>query len=191
MKEARIELKIKNNILYTEIMKHASNVRQFCLMYGFKDSEVGMLVGLRMSPRTHNGWRKISKRLAEILRVLIEDLFPASLYALEKTEVSIEVSVEELSIDNYPALMIESPEDQFIRKEMVAGVEELVSILTPQEHDVIYEQYGLNEDRTSRNLREIGERCGLTKERIRQIEVKGMKKLRTRAQIEEWQERYL
>jgi len=191
MKEARIELKIKNNILYTEIMKRASTVRQFCLMYGFRDGHVGELLGLRMSPRTHNGWRKISVRLAKSLGMLIEDLFPASLYALEKTEVSIEVSVEELSIDRYPALMLESPEDQLIRKEMVAGMDELVSILTPQERSVIHDQYGINEDRTPMSQGEIAEKLDLTRSRIQQVEARGMRKLRTRAQVKEWRKRYL
>lgn len=48
--------------------------------------------------------------------------------------------------------------------------------LTPREYDVIYYRFGFD-GRNPRTLEELGEKYGLTRERVRQIEVKALKKL--------------
>ncbi|NUT90557.1 MAG: sigma-70 family RNA polymerase sigma factor [Saccharothrix sp.] len=57
------------------------------------------------------------------------------------------------------------------------ALEKVLKTLTEREAEVISLRYGLTED-TPLSLDEIGRRYGLTRERIRQIEAKGMGKLR-------------
>ena len=67
----------------------------------------------------------------------------------------------------------ETAELNILREEL----EEALSALTPREARVLRMRFGL-EGRERRTLRYIGNKLGVTRERIRQIEVKGLRKLR-------------
>ena len=54
---------------------------------------------------------------------------------------------------------------------------EILESLTPRERRIIEMRFGLNNER-SQTLEEVGAELGLTKERIRQIEVEALRKLR-------------
>jgi len=56
------------------------------------------------------------------------------------------------------------------------GTEEILKVLKPREAEVIRLRYGLG-FAAGHTLAEIGEKCGLSRERIRQIEVKSIRKL--------------
>ena len=56
-------------------------------------------------------------------------------------------------------------------------LKEILASLTARERSVIELRYGLRDDRP-RTLDEVGQRFGLTRERIRQIEAKTLAKLR-------------
>jgi RNA polymerase primary sigma factor len=56
-------------------------------------------------------------------------------------------------------------------------VEDVLSTLTPRERRVLQLRFGL-EDGRSRTLEEVGKEFGVTRERIRQIEAKALRKLR-------------
>jgi len=59
-------------------------------------------------------------------------------------------------------------------KEQIDGV---LSSLTPRERRVLQLRFGL-EDGRSRTLEEVGKEFNVTRERIRQIEAKALRKLR-------------
>ncbi len=56
-------------------------------------------------------------------------------------------------------------------------VQEVVASLTPREQKVLILRFGL-EDGRSRTLEEVGREFHVTRERIRQIEAKALRKLR-------------
>ena len=56
-------------------------------------------------------------------------------------------------------------------------VQEVVASLTPREQKVLILRFGL-EDGRSRTLEEVGREFNVTRERIRQIEAKALRKLR-------------
>lgn len=58
---------------------------------------------------------------------------------------------------------------------------EILSSLTEKEARVISARFGIN-DRDAQTLEQVGNGLGVTRERIRQIEAKALRKLRTRAQ---------
>lgn len=61
------------------------------------------------------------------------------------------------------------PEEQAIQQSMVEEIDNVVDTLRPNEAKVIRMRYGLNGQKPM-SLKEVGEVCDLTKERIRQIE---------------------
>jgi len=70
-----------------------------------------------------------------------------------------------------------SPADAVININLKEMTEEVLNTLTPREERIIKMRFGL-EDGTERTLEEVGHAFGVTRERIRQIEVKALRKLR-------------
>jgi RNA polymerase sigma factor (sigma-70 family) len=58
-------------------------------------------------------------------------------------------------------------------------VNRLLEYLDPREREIIRMRAGLDSGSTAMTLEKIGEKLGLTKERVRQLNVRAMKKLRT------------
>jgi len=71
----------------------------------------------------------------------------------------------------------EAPSDQVEAEALAEQICQVLSTLTPREEKVIRMRYGIGEP-TTYSLEEIGTRFALTRERIRQIELKALRKLR-------------
>jgi RNA polymerase primary sigma factor len=69
-----------------------------------------------------------------------------------------------------------SPEESATEAALQDDIEAVLSTLTPKEADIIRYRFGLGE-RTPMSLKEIGDHFNLTKERIRQIEKKALRRL--------------
>jgi len=72
---------------------------------------------------------------------------------------------------------IDSPSDALDDACLKEEVEAVLSSLTPREEKVLRMRYGIGEP-TNYSLEEIGSQFNLTRERIRQIEIKALRKLR-------------
>lgn len=72
---------------------------------------------------------------------------------------------------------IVQPEEDAYKKGLKAQLMLIISSLTPREQKVIRQRYGLDDGR-ARTLEEVGREFQVTRERIRQIEAKALRKLR-------------
>lgn len=70
----------------------------------------------------------------------------------------------------------QAPDEMAIDNSLKADINDLLKTLSHKEADIIQYRYGLN-GRRAMSLKEIGTRYNLTKERIRQIEKKAIKRL--------------
>jgi RNA polymerase primary sigma factor len=70
-----------------------------------------------------------------------------------------------------------SPSDAVIKSNLKEMTEQVLNTLTPREERVIKMRFGL-EDGTEHTLEEVGQNFAVTRERIRQIEAKALRKLR-------------
>jgi len=108
----------------------------------------------------------------------------------EKVREIIKVSQEPVSLetpigeeeDSHLGDFIEdqgtmAPADAASHQLLKEQVQEVVSTLTPREQKVLILRFGL-EDGRSRTLEEVGREFNVTRERIRQIEAKALRKLR-------------
>jgi len=75
---------------------------------------------------------------------------------------------------------VESPQDTVVRKSLQEAIEAVLKTLTPREEAVLSSRFGLNNE-DEKTLEEVGKAFKVTRERIRQIETKSIRKLRHRA----------
>jgi len=76
----------------------------------------------------------------------------------------------------------EDPLETFeIDKRLKEELKETLSVLDDRERDIIESYFGINKEYAPMTLDDIGDRYGLTKERIRQIKEKAIRKLRHNA----------
>jgi RNA polymerase primary sigma factor len=69
-----------------------------------------------------------------------------------------------------------APEDEAMDKSLKEDINKMLKTLSEKESDIIQYRYGLN-GKTPLSLKDIGDKYNLTKERIRQIEKKAIKRL--------------
>ena len=71
----------------------------------------------------------------------------------------------------------ESPNDSLITQDLTTQVERALSTLSPKEKEILRLRFGIGEA-GEHTLEEVGRRFSVTRERIRQIETKALRKLR-------------
>ena len=108
------------------------------------------------------------KKIREIQRIALE---PVSLARPINEED--DSNLEDFIPDKYS----ESPVDYTAKQLLRDALEEILHELTPKEEKVIRLKYGLDDNRV-RTLEEVGKEFDVTRERIRQIEAKALRKLR-------------
>jgi RNA polymerase primary sigma factor len=69
-----------------------------------------------------------------------------------------------------------SPIEEVARTRFAQKTREMLTLLTPREQEVIRMRFGIDNP-GDKTLQEVGDKLGLTRERIRQIETKALKKL--------------
>jgi len=98
-----------------------------------------------------------------------------------KLPVSIESPIgeeEDMQLSDFIEAQDALPLVDAVSKELLKEqIDEVLSSLTPRERRVLQLRFGL-EDGRSRTLEEIGQEFELTRERIRQIEAKALRRLR-------------
>ncbi|MFM2245959.1 MAG: hypothetical protein RL071_2033 [Pseudomonadota bacterium] len=127
--------------------------------------------------------------IAERLEVKVEQI--EELLQLTKEPMSLDAPVSEDS-DSTMGDFVENPDAECPDEELDSGSvrEEMVqslALLSPREETVIRMRYGIGEP-TQYSLEEIGSRFNLTRERIRQIELKAIRKLRHARRCQELDE---
>ncbi|KAJ8763220.1 hypothetical protein K2173_025605 [Erythroxylum novogranatense] len=99
-----------------------------------------------------------------------------------------------LNMDLKPSEVIADPdeetaEDLLMKQFMKQDLEKVLDTLSPKENQVIRMRFGLDDGRM-KTLQEIGESMGVSRERIRQIESSGFRKLKNRKKTKQL-EQYL
>jgi len=71
----------------------------------------------------------------------------------------------------------ESPDEGLVNASLSTEVDAVLEVLSERERDVVKLYFGINEE-TAYTLEEIGIRLNLTRERVRQIKEKALKRLK-------------
>lgn len=101
---------------------------------------------------------------------------------ISQTPASLEMSIGDDGTNKLADIVADldvvSPDKYAENKYLQKQVNEALSQLSPRERKVLELRFGL-EDSMSRTLEEVGKEFNVTRERIRQIEAKALKKMRT------------
>ncbi len=184
----RVEVKVRNNLILKQIeMAGYKTVGEFCRKRGFNNQTIGKLVNLQMSPFNEtvidgkSDIRKCVLRLMDELQCGFEDLFSESQFGkLESNKVVREVRFDQIeSIANTAHQTYLTSDEHIEREERDNQIESAIEeILTPRELAVIKDRFGMNDSGECLTLEEMGEKLDVCGNRIRQIEVKALRKLR-------------
>jgi|694.fasta_scaffold01723_22 RNA polymerase primary sigma factor len=127
------------------------------------------------------GRRPTVQELAAILQISTEKL--NEVMAAMRTPISLhspigsedEGTLEEFISDTLRAGPDQEATDRLLRKDLLNFLDQT---LTPKEKAVVVLRYGLDETGEPRTLEEVGEILDITRERVRQLEARALKKLR-------------
>ena len=124
------------------------------------------------------GRKPTEEEIAERMEMTIEKLrFIAKSAQLP---ISLETPIgkeEDSRLGDFIEADGETPEDQVSKSLLREDLESVLDTLSPRERDVLRLRYGLDDGRM-KTLEEIGQIFNVTRERIRQIEAKALRKLR-------------
>jgi RNA polymerase primary sigma factor len=135
---------------------------------------------------------KVTRELVQELgyEPLPEDIATRMNLPLLKVKTILKISKEPVSLetpigeeeDSHLRDLIEdktspSPLDRAVSRDLKKQLERVLCTLNPKEAKIIRMRFGIGEDST-RTLEELGQEFDVTRERIRQIEVKAIRKLR-------------
>lgn len=190
--EYRLEIKVKNNLLYTKIMEYGyASIPQFCEIEKVPYHLIMSLLNMTKSPLDSKGeMRKSVVAMCEKLNWLPEEIFTQNQIDLELETNKFTKTVQEAEM----RYLIENAEPQVLIEELIDKerafdeLEEQLKTLTPREEKVLRMRFGLDPYIKSHTLEETGKQMGNHRERIRQIEAKALRKLRLPNRIAKIQE---
>lgn len=121
---------------------------------------------------------EIKRKLAFALERGVEELFPEVLQELHREGVCVELPVSEQALHALQSnRAIESVDDKLRHEALTEGIEQVLAKLQPREALVLRRRFGLGGDEP-KTFGDVGEELGVTRERVRQIEAKALKRLR-------------
>jgi RNA polymerase sigma factor (sigma-70 family) len=173
--EYRVKVSVSNNLLIQAIENAGyKNQSDFSRAIDCNASYINMLCGLRISPMTREGeFTKVANQVMEALGACPTDLWTEEQLTmnLKKSSSWSVMGREELNelMNGAPKSLLESVAGQELKKTM----DEVRKTLTYKEQQLI----GMRFD-DDKSLEQIGKELGITKERVRQMEAKALRKLR-------------
>jgi len=131
------------------------------------------------------GSEPVSMELAEKMGLPYSQVDEIMQVAKDTISLESPLGEDESSLKDYvPNNLAPSPLDDVLHFQLFEEADEALRFLSPREETIIRMRYGLGVD-TEHTLAEIGEKLGVSRERIRQIEVTALRKLRRSEKLRE------
>jgi RNA polymerase primary sigma factor len=124
--------------------------------------------GAKLSPDVMRRVRRAAEKVRQLMRVSQEPMSLETPVGSEDNSVLVDFIADE---------SLASPVEETNRELLREQMRDILDSLTDRERDVLMLRFGLV-DGESRTLEEVGQQFGVTRERIRQIESKALRKLR-------------
>ena len=155
-KDFNIKVTVRNGRLLSAIRENYESVAAFSRALGRSAQTVNSLVTMKEKPYKTKGWTDLALDIAAFVNRDPEDLWPEYMSADLKEVQALQSSP--------------SPEKQIAQLD---ALKQIASVLTPREVNVIKCRYA-----DEMTLAEAAAELGVSSERMRQIEVKALRKMR-------------
>ena len=190
MKDLRVEIKIKNNLLYRRITEKYRSVAQFCIHTGLSPTEVGRYLNFKQNPISKHpprggagpkikspsgkGYWKISAlKIADKLECNVLDIFTEALAEPRENSFSTEMSSQDLIAyqdqKHSNQLLLDGPKPN-------QGLLKALATLTPREELIVRKVVGW--ETNAKSFVDIGDDLDISGTRVAQIYRKAIRKLR-------------
>ena len=178
MSDYRVEIKVRNARIY-RAMKAAGyeTVAQVCRAFNLNQGNVGDLLNMKIAPTLRDGeWRKEVVVLCSGLGKMPSELFSEEqMVKWDKTTGAVDLDLEQVG-NLLAGDTTQNPDSLLENKEMKVLLDNALESLTPRENSILRRRFGI--DGEAMTLGEIGVADKLSRERVRQVEQKGLRKLR-------------
>lgn len=177
------EMPAMGHTVHARALERYGPMARFCRLHGLSYAAVCELATLKSGPLLKNGTlRPVAAELASILEHHPTWLFPAELYKLTwPRAVAFDMEPAGLvSLQAAPDEALALPPVQealVLARETSKSLAGVLETLTPREEKILRLRFGLAGGR-EHTLKEIAESFTLSKDRIRQIEMKALRKMR-------------
>ena len=171
----RVISKVRNNRLMEARERLGLSVRQFAARAGVSYGHYNDIENMSRMPSEAS-----ADKIAAAALVPVDVLFPAYLGSI-KQNTSTRTILEDalLSLEDAECSKLLAPANGQDEIEAAKdAIEQALETLPPRYQMVIQMRFGLSPETYPMTLCEIGERLGVTKERVRQIEAYALRKLR-------------
>lgn len=182
--ELRIKVEIRNNLILEKIEAAGfTSIAEFCRHHNLRRPTLDEFIKLEKSPlkmgcsgKTAPEWLESVEKIAQTLNCSPEELFPEQDIVLRKSTASVKVRAEtvwsaiEHNHDEVRALL---PETVVAANDLRKALDDALMKLTEKEATVLRARFF-----EGKTLEEVSEMFDVTRERIRQIETRALRKLR-------------
>jgi len=188
-----MEVRVKNNRLWRLVHEQFPTEREAAETIGINLQYLNSAINLRECPYATKYRRELGRRYGELfpwaMKIceyfmrLPEWIFPPELYTNNKRKLAV-IEMDRISFVGLPSgqkvlqIANESEPEELCRRELrESAVHNSLELLTMREKKIVKMRFGIGIERPQ-TLGQVGRKLRITKERVRQIEARAIRKLR-------------
>ena len=182
MSDYAVEIKIKNGrVLRLMRLAGLNTVADLSRLSGVSQTTIGQVINLKISPMNNltGTWKLVVSKLSDALNCMPDDMFSArqrtSFMASNKRSIEMSEAEVDLLMDSREQALL--PDDAVFATECKDRLGAILDdVLTPRQAVVVKSRFGFDPE-GEKTLDELCAALGVSRERVRQIEIVAMRKL--------------
>ena len=168
MEDFNVKITVRNNRLLQAIRKKYESVADLSRKMGRSQGAVNALVAMKVKPINEKGWTELASDVAAMVGKEPVEIWPEHLQDIRLSTSTSEFTID---MDGVKQIMSDNSTEKMIAHSQV--LQQLDTRLTDKQKKVIDMRFKQN-----MSLEETGKVLGLSRERVRQIECKSLRRMR-------------
>jgi len=173
MEDFNVKITVRNNRLLQAIRKKYESVADLSRKMGRSQGAVNALVAMKVKPINEKGWTELASDVAAMVGKEPVEIWPEHLQDIRLSTSTSEFTID---MDGVKQIMSDNSTEKMIAHSQV--LQQLDTRLNDTQKKVIDMRFNQN-----MSLEETGKVLGLSRERVRQIECKSIRRMRYDAKV--------